>query len=258
MPAYVPTVWRYASDPVNPLATIAQTSRGGGWIALASQCFVPVFFGFGTTGCLGCGLAADLADLGDDLGIGQDGAISCRGQGRTHCQCAGRLGHVLPRHHHGGSQPHPGKKAGNNLPRLRPFAVPDIVFKINSDFVDLPAAADAATQFLEGNNASEGVIFAANLAIEEIVTNTIKYGYDDARKHEIIVRLEVTENSLNIEICDDGREFNPFNEPEPNVSLRSDEPRIGGLGVHFVRKMLDTCAYDRRKGRNIVKLSKKL
>ena len=89
---------------------------------------------------------------------------------------------VLPRHHHGGSQPHPGQKAGSDLPRLRPFAVPDIVFKINSDFEDFPAAADAATQFLEGNNASEGVIFAANLAIEEIVTNTIKYGYDDARK----------------------------------------------------------------------------
>ena len=159
----------------------------------------------------------------------------------------------------GGSQPHPGQKAGSELPRLRYLSpVPDIVFIINSDFDDLPAAADAATQFLEGNNASEGVIFAANLAIEEIVTNTIKYGYDDARKHEIIVRLEVTENSLNIEICDDGREFNPFNEPEPNVSLRSDEPQIGGLGVHFVRKMLDTCAYDRREGRNIVKLSKKL
>ena len=84
---------------------------------------------------------------------------------------------------------------------------------------------DASTQFLEGNNASEGVIFAANVAIEEIVSNTIKYGCDDARKHEIIVRLEVTENSLNMEICDDEREFNPFNEPEPNVSLRSDEPQ---------------------------------
>lgn len=136
--------------------------------------------------------------------------------------------------------------------------MPDLVYKINSDFDDLPVAADAATQFLEGNNASEGVIFAANLAIEEIVTNTIKYGYDDARKHEIIVRLEVTENSLNIEICDDGREFNPFNEPEANVSRRSHESQIGGLGIHFVRKMLDTCAYDRREGRNIVKLSKKL
>jgi serine/threonine-protein kinase RsbW len=130
--------------------------------------------------------------------------------------------------------------------------------QLNSDFDDLPAAAEAATQFLESNNASDGVIFAANLALEEIVTNTIKYGYDDARKHEIIVHMEITENSLNIEICDDGREFNPFDQPEPDVSLRSDEPPIGGLGVHFVRKMLDACAYDRRDGRNIVKLSKKL
>ena len=136
--------------------------------------------------------------------------------------------------------------------------MPDIVFKINSDFDDLPAAADAATQFLESNSASAAVIFAANLAIEEIVTNTIKYGYDDTRKHEIIVRLEVTEKMLNIEICDDGKEFDPFNQAEPDLSLRSDGPRIGGLGVFFVRKMLDTCAYDRRDGRNIVKLSKKL
>jgi serine/threonine-protein kinase RsbW len=136
--------------------------------------------------------------------------------------------------------------------------VPEIVLTINSDFADLPAAAEAATQFLEGNNAAGDVIFAANLAIEEIVTNTIKYGYDDTRKHEIVVCLELTDNMLNIEICDDGKEFNPFNQPEPDISLRSDEPPIGGLGVHFVRKMLDTCAYDRRDGRNIVKLSKKL
>jgi anti-sigma regulatory factor (Ser/Thr protein kinase) len=136
--------------------------------------------------------------------------------------------------------------------------VSDFVLKINSDFDDLPAAADAATQFLESNKASPDVIFAANLAIEEIVTNIIKYGYDDALKHEITVRLDVTENMLNIEICDDGKEFNPFNQPEPDISLSPEEPQIGGLGIHFVRKMLDACAYDRRDGRNIVKLSKKL
>jgi anti-sigma regulatory factor (Ser/Thr protein kinase) len=136
--------------------------------------------------------------------------------------------------------------------------VPDIVFKINSDFDELPAAAAAATQFLESHSASASVIFAANLAIEEIVTNTIKYGYDDAHTHEIIVRLEMTPNTLTIEICDDGKEFNPFNQPEPDISLRSEGPRIGGLGVHFVRRMLDTFAYDRRNGRNVVKLGKRL
>ena len=134
----------------------------------------------------------------------------------------------------------------------------DFLFKINSDFDNLPAAADAATRFLESNNASPDVIFAANLAIEEIVTNIIKYGYDDALKHEITVRLDLTENMLNIEICDDGKEFNPFNQAEPDTSLPPGEPQIGGLGIHFVRKVLDACAYDRRDGRNTVKLSKKL
>ena len=38
----------------------------------------------------------------------------------------------------------------------------------------------------------------------------------------------------------------------------SEARQIGGLGIHFVRKMLDTCSYERRDGRNIVKLSKKL
>ena len=134
----------------------------------------------------------------------------------------------------------------------------DVVLRINSDFDYLAAAADATTQFLESNNASPDVIFAANLAIEEIVTNIIKYGYDDALKHEITVRLDLTENMLNIEICDDGKEFNPFNQAEPDTSLPPGEPQIGGLGIHFVRKVLDACAYDRRDGRNIVKLSKKL
>ena len=132
------------------------------------------------------------------------------------------------------------------------------VLKINNDFDDLRAAADSATQFLKSYNASAEVIFAANLAVEEIVTNAIKYGYDDALKHEIAIRLEMTENTLNIEICDDGKEFNPFNEPEPDISLPPKELKIGGLGVYLVRKMLDACSYDRRDGRNMVRLSKKL
>jgi anti-sigma regulatory factor (Ser/Thr protein kinase) len=136
--------------------------------------------------------------------------------------------------------------------------VTHFVLKINNDFDDLRAAADSVTQSLKSNNASSEVTFAANLAIEEIVTNVIKYGFDDASKHEIAVRLEMTENALKIEICDHGKEFNPFNQPEPDISLPSKEPKIGGLGVHFVRKMLDACAYYRRDGRNIVRLSKKL
>ena len=81
----------------------------------------------------------------------------------------------------------------------------DLFLKVTNDFDDLPMVANSATQFLKSKSASSEVIFAANLAIEEIVTNIVKCGYDDALKHEITIRLDVTANTLNIEICDDGK-----------------------------------------------------
>jgi anti-sigma regulatory factor (Ser/Thr protein kinase) len=136
--------------------------------------------------------------------------------------------------------------------------VPDLAFKIRNDFADLPAAAVATAQFLEANNASSEIVYAANLAIEEIVTNTIKYAYRDTLQHEITIRLSLTESALEIEICDDGSEFDPFIQPEPDLRPSCHERKAGGLGIHFVRNMLDACTYVRKEGHNIVRVSKRL
>jgi serine/threonine-protein kinase RsbW len=136
--------------------------------------------------------------------------------------------------------------------------VANLVFTIRNDLDGLAEAADAAISFLEANHAPREVVFTAHLAIEEIVSNTIKYGYQDTRRHEMTIRLTLTESALEIEITDDGKAFNPFAHPQPDFSLPSDLRPIGGLGIHFVRHMLDTCAYVRRDGQNIVRLTKKL
>lgn len=133
----------------------------------------------------------------------------------------------------------------------------ELILSIRNSLGELSVAANSATQFLQSMNVSRGVIFAANLAIEEIITNTIKYGYDDELAHEIVLRLDLSESVLRIEISDDGREFNPFDQPEPALVPSPEGPSIGGLGIHFVRKMLDSRAYCRRGGRNIIKLSKR-
>ena len=132
----------------------------------------------------------------------------------------------------------------------------ELFLNIHNDLDELSVAADAATRFLERNKASSDVIFTANLAIEEIVTNIVKYGYEDSSTHEITVRLTLNESALEIETCDDGKAFNPFSQPEPDASCAAH--KVGGLGIHLVRNMLDAYAYERRDGRNIVKLSKKL
>jgi serine/threonine-protein kinase RsbW len=134
----------------------------------------------------------------------------------------------------------------------------DLTLRIPNSFDALSTAAEETTRFLEENSASSDAVFAANLAIEELVTNIVKYGYDDTDAHEILIVLSVRDNKLSIEISDDGHEFNPFDQPEPDTTLPAEERPIGGLGIHFVRNLLDGCAYHRTEGRNIVTLSKKL
>jgi serine/threonine-protein kinase RsbW len=136
--------------------------------------------------------------------------------------------------------------------------VPELAFKIRNDFDELSAVAAATAQFLKTNNISSEVVFAANLAIEEIVTNTIKYAYSDTLQHEITIGLRLTTSTLEIEICDDGNAFDPFSQPDPDLGLPFGERKIGGLGIHLVRNTLDACTYARRDGRNIVRLTKKL
>jgi serine/threonine-protein kinase RsbW len=136
--------------------------------------------------------------------------------------------------------------------------VPALALKIRNDLNNLPGIAVAATEFLETNGASQEVIFAANLAIEEMVSNTIKYGFSDDLQHQIEIQLSLSTSVLEIEIRDDGGPFDPFAYPAPSLSLPSDQRKTGGLGIHFVRNILDGFNYMRREGQNIVRLTKRL
>jgi anti-sigma regulatory factor (Ser/Thr protein kinase) len=136
--------------------------------------------------------------------------------------------------------------------------VPTLAFKIRNDLNDLRGVAASATEFLETNRASQEVIFAANLAIEEMVSNTIKYGYSDGLQHQIDIQLSLGTNVLEIEICDDGGPFDPFAYRGPRPSSPGEKRQAGGLGIHFVRNLLDGFNYLRREGQNIVRLTKRL
>lgn len=133
----------------------------------------------------------------------------------------------------------------------------DLTLRIPPTLDALATAADETTAFLEGHSAPSDVVFAANLAIEELVTNSIKYATGATPAGEIVIRLALKPGEVHIAIEDGGQAFNPFDQPEPDTSLPAGERPIGGLGIHFVRHLLDSCTYRRSAGRNIVSLIKK-
>ena len=94
------------------------------------------------------------------------------------------------------------------------------------------------------------LIFKVNLALEELVINVMNYGHDGGL-HEIDITLTSDEDSLTIEIVDDGRPFDPLHDaPKPDVNAELEDRDIGGLGIHFVRKMMDDVRYRREEGKN--------
>jgi len=101
---------------------------------------------------------------------------------------------------------------------------------------------------------------AIDLALEECVTNVFSYAWKDGREHWVLIRFKADshEGSAEVEVEDDGREFNPLASPPVDVSVPLERRPIGGLGIHMIRQLMDSVTYRRENGRNILKLAKRI
>ena len=127
---------------------------------------------------------------------------------------------------------------------------------IANELEAIVAAEEKIDAFCEEREISPEIAYAVNLSIDEILTNTISYGYDEDEpdRIEIIVRLE--SDSLVVEIMDDSAPFDLSATPEANVEASLEERDVGGLGLFLVHQMMDRVEYERIEGRNIVTLTK--
>ena len=121
---------------------------------------------------------------------------------------------------------------------------------IPNDAQALAALAERVGAFLESRDVAPATAYATSLALEEMATNIIKYGYDDSGRHEIHVRLAAGPDGVRLLLEDDGHPFDPLAAPAPNTDLPLSERGIGGLGIHLVRKTVREMTYARVGGRN--------
>lgn len=101
-------------------------------------------------------------------------------------------------------------------------------------------------------------LFALQIVVEELVTNVIDYGGVPAGQHAACVTLSLENRELIIVIKDCGRPYNPLLREAPNTTLSAEKRPIGGLGVHFCKKLTDAQDYERADDCNILTLRKKI
>jgi len=124
---------------------------------------------------------------------------------------------------------------------------------------ELGSLVSALEQVSEEWTIPPKVTLEMNLILEELFTNIVFYAFDDGREHEIVFTFERREpGTLQISIEDDGKPFNLLEkDTEEAVNLPLEERKIGGLGIHFVKNLVDEIRYERKGNKNNVLLIRK-
>lgn len=129
-------------------------------------------------------------------------------------------------------------------------------FAVRNDLAEIPRLAAILQEFGGHHALSPRTVNETNVALEEILTNIISYGFDDGAEHWIRVELRLDDRQLTTRVEDDGRPFDPLAAPEPDVSASLEERGVGGLGILLVRKLMDDVRYCRLNGRNVLLMKK--
>ncbi len=113
-------------------------------------------------------------------------------------------------------------------------------------------------EFGKSKNLSNEIIHDITLALEEVIVNIIKYGYDNDQEDEIIIKISIKNKELIIKVEDSGKPFNPLKSPMPEIHKPIEERKIRGLGIYIVRNIMDKLIYKRVNGRNLFIMKKYL
>ncbi len=96
--------------------------------------------------------------------------------------------------------------------------------------------------------------YKLRLSIDEIATNIILHGYEEAGRSGVIdLKATITQQALTIILEDTGTPYNPFHQMGPDetdLQKPLDERSIGGLGVFLALDGVDKFTYDYVNGRN--------
>ena len=126
-------------------------------------------------------------------------------------------------------------------------------FKVPNQISALDDISQALDEFSEKASIQMKLKLQLNLVLEELITNTIKFGYDDNQEHYIDIEIHHNSTTIQVKITDDAGPFNIL-EYDSKLELEkpADERSIGGVGIHLIRTIMDDISYQRESGLSLI------
>lgn len=96
------------------------------------------------------------------------------------------------------------------------------------------------------------------LAVEEAVVNVMSYAYPSGIKGDIEVGASSDGQALRVTVSDGGVPFDPTAAAPADTGRKAEDRPVGGLGIHLIRELADSMDYERKDGRNVLTITKKI
>ena len=139
---------------------------------------------------------------------------------------------------------------------LRYIGTPSISFE-KAEIKDITAVTEFVEAELEKIDCPMKTVMQINVAIDELFSNIVNYGYPDGPGPISVRFVERTDpKAVYIRFEDEGIPYNPLTKEDPDITLSADERSIGGLGIFVVKKTMDDVRYKYENGKNILTVKK--
>ena len=136
-----------------------------------------------------------------------------------------------------------------------------ITIRISANVHEIERLNRLIRQFGELHDIPSRALYSVNLALDEVVSNVVLYGYEEGEESAeapITVHAEIKGQELMASVEDAGRQFDPLSLPVPDLSAPLDSRQIGGLGIHLMRSLMDHVEYRRENDRNRLTMRKRV
>jgi len=123
---------------------------------------------------------------------------------------------------------------------------------------DIDQIEQAISELAEKWDVDEKSLFQLNLVLEELISNTMFYGFKDRDKGSIRVDMSYDDTHIHVSIADDAMPFDPTIEVDMDKNVNLDERQIGGLGIMLSQQISEDMIYSSTEGKNSLRFKIRL
>jgi len=124
---------------------------------------------------------------------------------------------------------------------------------VPGEFEHLAKIADFIDQVGREAGFDEDVIFHVQMAVDEACSNIIEHAYGSDKRGDILLHCKCQGGEWVVTLKDSGQAFDPTKVPTPKLGADLDEIQAGGLGLYFMRQLMDEVhfTFDRELGNEL-------